>query len=214
MSVVLLRRRNPKHHPSGRPNQCPYCGSDLFQRWGEVTKAIKDKNSLTVSLYRYRCEMCHRTFRDYPGGVDRSRYSLGTRQLAALIWALGYSFRDIVTLFQKYEITLSRSTVWREGRALAAKLQGKKLENYRKMYTIDQNYIHKISAKCGVVVAVDVGEGQYAILGTLNETDPVSVRSWLRPLVKDAEVEVLQLQTSKLDILYHSKSINTAQLVG
>ena len=65
-----------------------------------------------------------------------------------------------------------------------------------------------------MVVAVEVGGGQYAILGTLDETDPRSVQSWLKPLIQDAEVEVLQLETGKLDLLYSSKTINTEQLVA
>lgn len=214
MPVVLLRRRKTNHQLISRPSKCPYCGSSLFQRWGEVTKPIRDKEGFDVTIYRYRCEVCKRTFRDYPVGIDRSNYSLGTKQLAALIWAFGYSYRDIVDLFQKYEVTLSRSTVWREGQTLATKLQGKKLQNYRNVFTIDQNYIHRVSAKFGVVVAVDVGGGQYAILGTLDEDNAHTVQSWLRPLVQDAEVEVLQLHTGKLDLLYSSNTINTSQLVA
>ena len=125
MSVVILRRRKTKSHQPDRPTHCPYCGSDLFQRWGEVTKSIKDKDVDNISFYRYRCEMCNRTFRHYPGGIDRSYYSLGTKHLAALIWALGFSYRDIVNLFQEYEITLSRSTV-RPG--IGHQVAGKKTE--------------------------------------------------------------------------------------
>ena len=109
MSVVILRPRKPKPSQPGRPTECPYCESELFQRWGEVKKSIKDKDMLDVTFYRYRCEKCNRTFRDYPGGVDRSYYSLGIKQIAALIWAFGYSYREIVDLYHKFEITLSRS---------------------------------------------------------------------------------------------------------
>lgn len=214
MPVVLLHRRKSKLHRFVRPSQCPNCGSAIFQRWGEVKKPIRDKDGVNVTVYRYRCELCQKTFRDYPVGFDRSNYSLGTKQLAALIWALGYSYRDIVELFQKYEITLSRSTVWREGQALAAKLNGRKLYNYRKTYTIDQNYVHQVSSNLGVVIAVDIGDGQYAILGTLDEDNPQSVKSWLRPLIKNAEIEILQLQTGKLDLLCSSKTINTGRLIA
>lgn len=214
MSVVILRRRKTKSHQAGRPSECPYCGSEVFQRWGEVKKSIKDKDLDDVSFYRYRCEECNRTFREYPEGIDRSYYSLGTKQLAGLIWALGYSYRDIVNLFQQYQINLSRSTVWREGQALASKLKEKKLQKYREIYTIDQNYIHRISSQLGVVIAVEIGGGQYAILGTLNEFDPRSVQSWLDPLIRDAEIEVLLLETGKLDLLYNEETINTEQLTS
>jgi len=214
MSVILLRCKKNKPITTGRPTQCPYCGSELFQRWGEVTKSVGYKETQYISLYRYRCECCNRTFRDYPGGIDRSQYLVGTKQLAALIWALGYSYRDTIRLFEKYDITLSRSTVWREGQALADKLDGRKLQNYRDTFNIDKNYIHQVSSHFGVVVAVDVGGGQYAILGTLDESDPGSVRSWLKPLIRDAEIDIMQLKTGKLDLLHRSKAINTAQLMA
>jgi DNA-directed RNA polymerase subunit RPC12/RpoP len=214
MPVIILRPRKTNPHTSGRPEQCPYCGSEIFQRWGEVTKPVRDKDDLDVALYRYRCEECKRTFRDYPEGIDRSDYSLGTRQIAALIWSFGYSYRDIVGLFKEYEITLSRSVVWREGQALAAKLQGMELSHYRRVFTIDKKYIPRVSSKFGVVVAVEVGSGRYAILGTLNEHNPRTVRSWLAPLVQDAEVKVIELQTSKLDLLYGSKTVHTGQLLA
>jgi hypothetical protein len=214
MPLILLRPKKTKTKPNGRPSRCPYCGSDLFQRWGEVTKPIKDKQDLNVKIYRYRCDVCDRTFRDYPDGVDRSEYTRGTRQLAALIWALGYSYRDVVSLFDELGISLSRSTVWREGQALAARLDGIEFKNHRGMFTIDQKYIHRISSNFGVVVAVDLGNGRYAILGTLNEHNPRSVQAWLSPLVQDADVEVLKLGTDKLDLLLKNQYLSTGQLLA
>ena len=214
MPVVLLRPRKTDPQPRGRPSECPYCGGSIFHRWGQTPKPVKDKQELGAIVYRYRCEKCERTFRDYPEGIDRSDYSRGTRQLAALIWALGLSYRDIICLFENYGISLSRSTVWREGQTLAARLGGKKLENFTQRYTIDKNYVHKVSSTFGVVVAVDVGKGQYTILGTLNEHNPHTVRSWFMPLIEDADVEIIQLGTGKLDLLYGTKTVDTGELMA
>ena len=186
----------------------------MFQRWGEVTKPVRDTDEIHVKLYRYRCDECKRTFRDYPLGIDRSDFSRSTKQLAALIWALGYSHRDVIKLFEKYGIALSRSTVWREGQALAARLDGIELNSHRKMFTIDKRYIHRISATFGVVLAVDIGDGRYAILGTLNEHDPRSIQYWLQPLVRDADIEIFQLATEKLDLLFGSEGLQTGDLLA
>ena len=132
--------------------------------------------------------------------------------MAALIWALGLSYRDIITLFKNYGINLSRSTVWREGKSLIANLEGKRLENHTKRFTIDKTYIHKVSSTFGVVVAIDVGGGQYTILGTLNEHNPHTVQAWLRPLIEDADVEIIQLATGKLELLYGTNTIDTSDL--
>jgi transposase-like protein len=212
MAIILIRPKKTTNHPSSRPTQCPYCGSYLFHRWGKVKKSVKDKRDSKVTLYRYRCEACRRTFRDYPEGFDRSDYSMGRRQLAALLWALGLSYRDITSLFEKYGITLSRSTVWREGQVLSTHLDGLKLRSYREKYSIDPNYVHWVSSKMGVVLVIDVGNRQYAIVGTLNEYNPLSVQSWLSLLVKNLEVEIYQLETGKLDLFANSEVIATGEL--
>lgn len=214
MPVILLRPKKTNSKPDGRPGCCPYCGSDLFQRWGEVTKPIRDGKTLEVKIFRYRCEACHRTFRSYPKGFDRSNYSRGTRQLAALIWALGYSYRDVVALFNELGVKLSRSTVWREGQALASRLEGMEFQSQRGMFTIDQQYIHRISSNFGVVIAVDLGNQRYAILGTLNEHNPRSIQVWLKPLVKDTDVQILNLGTDKLYRLVESNRLSTGPLVA
>jgi transposase-like protein len=212
MPVILLRPRKTHPHPSGRPTHCPYCGSSIFHRWGQTVKTVKDRLDLNAIAYRYRCEECERTFRDYPEGIDRSDFTRGTRQLAALIWAFGLSYRDIIGIFKNYGISLSRSTVWREGKKLASQLGDNKLKIHDKRFTIDKNYIHKVSSTFGIVVAIDVGSGHYTILGTLNEHNPYVVQSWLGPLVKDADIDIIQLGTSKLDLLHDSETIDTSEL--
>ena len=214
MPVILLRPKNIPVKTDSRPDHCPYCGSDLFQRWGEVTKPVRDGQALNLTIFRYRCESCHRTFRSYPQGVDRSDYSQATRQLAALIWALGYSYRDVVNLFNELGINLSRSTVWREGQALATRLEGMEFQTQRGMFTIDQQYIHRISSNFGVVVAIDLGNRRYAILGTLNEHNPRSVQAWLKPLVQDTDVQILNLGTDTLDRLVKPQRLSTGPLMA
>ncbi len=214
MPVILLRLIKTEYEQTERPSKCPYCGSQILQRWGQVTKPVKDPRDLTTVIYRYRCEECQRTFRDYPDGVDRSDYTSGVRKLAALIWALGLSYRDIINIFDDIGIKLSRSTVWREGQELVTRLNGRKLHNHIQRFRIDKNYIHKVSSKFGVVVAVDFGVGKYTILGTLNEHNPLSVKSWLQPLIQDTNIKVLELGTGKLDLFRTSKRIDTSDLLS
>lgn len=214
MPVILLRLTKAEYQPSDRPSSCPYCGSQILQRWGQVSKPVKDPQDLMTVVYRYRCEECERTFRDYPEGVDRSDYSSGIRKLAALIWALGLSYRDIINIFEDIGIQLSRSTVWREGQELVTRLNGRKLHNHIQRFRIDKNYIHKVSSKFGIVVAVDFGVGKYTILGTLNEHNPDSVKSWLQPLIYDTNIRVMELGTGKLDLFRTSDRIDTGDLLS
>jgi DNA-directed RNA polymerase subunit RPC12/RpoP len=209
MPIILLRLTKAEYQPNERPSACPYCGSQILQRWGQVSKPVKDPQDLRMVVYRYRCEECERTFRDYPKGVDRSDYSCGIRKLAALIWALGLSYRDIISIFEDIGIQLSRSTVWSEGQELVTRLNGRKLHNHIQRFRIDKNHIHTVSSKSGVVVAVDFGLGKYTILGTLDEHNPLSVKSWLQPLIQDTNIRVLELGTGKLDLFRTSNHIDT-----
>ena len=80
MPVILIRLPEVSIHPSARPERCPYCGSQILQRWGRVTKPVKDWRDIVVVIYRYRCQDCERTFRDYPEDIDRSNHARGIRR--------------------------------------------------------------------------------------------------------------------------------------
>jgi transposase-like protein len=202
MPVILIRLPEVRVQPNGRPTQCPHCGSEILQRWGRVTKPVKSRRDLVAVIYRYRCQECERTFRDYPEDIDRSNHARGIRRLAAVLWALGLSYREIIRILGKNQIKLSRSTIWREGQEVTAQLSGRKINKFRQEYRIDKNYIHKVSNNFGLVLAVDLCDGEYIILGTLNEHNPSYVTSWLRPLVQGTNIEIAQYGTDSLDYIY------------
>ena len=96
MPVVWLRLpqiRDEEIFVEVRPRSCPYCGGQILQRWGRITKPIKDVQEDQLVLYRYRCGNCGRTFRDYPDGTDRADHTQRIRQIAGLAWAMGMSCR-------------------------------------------------------------------------------------------------------------------------
>jgi hypothetical protein len=171
--------------------------SQVLQRWGRVSKSIQDKDDQVTNGFRYRCDECKRTFRGYPQGVDRSNRSRRIRRLAAIAMALGMSSREAADLFTKLGIPLSHTTVWRDGRELIDQL--KKEQNLLRQYSVDTHYIHNISNKLGVVVMVELGHGEYRVIGVVDEHNPRVVKSWLESLVRDINIEVLVHGTNKLD---------------
>lgn len=199
MPVILIQLPEVDHQHKSRPQQCPYCGSQILQRWGRVTKPIKERQDTVAEFYRYRCRDCNRTFRHYPMDIDRASHARGIRRLAALLWALGLSYREIIELLQKYEITLSISTIWRESQELTEQLAGKKINKLRKEFRIDKTYIHEVSKRFGLILAIDLCDGEYIIIGTLNEHNPAVVLSWLRPLAQDTQIRIGQFGTDTLD---------------
>ena len=202
MPVILIRLPSVNMMTNGRPEQCPHCGSQILQRWGRVTKPVKDKQDIIAVIYRYRCQNCGRTFRDYPDDIDRSSHARGLRRLAAVLWALGLSYREIIRMLEKNQINLSRTTIWREGQEVTSQLAGKRINKLRQEYRIDKTYIHKISNNFGLVLAIDLCDGDYIIVGTLNENNPAFVTSWLRPLVRDTNIEIAQFGTDRLNHIY------------
>ena len=101
MSRVRFALPKIKTFPDARPSACPHHGSIYLHRHGAVTKPVKDLHGDEVTVHRYRCCDCVRTFRHYPQGVDRHDQSHRLRGPAALCWALGLSVRSVRELISE-----------------------------------------------------------------------------------------------------------------
>ncbi len=119
MSIVVLKLPDVKAEVEDRPSRCPSCKGDILQRWGSQTRQVRDPQVETVRIYRYRCCRCRHTFRHYPEGVDQAQQSRRLRQLAALCWVLGLSYRGIAAVFAVFGVGISRMTAWRDAQAEA-----------------------------------------------------------------------------------------------
>ncbi len=194
MPVVILRlgEKNPKN--GSRPHQCPQCGSQILHKWGSEERVLKDVNQSVAQVHRYRCSSCNHTFRFYPSGSDRSNISRRVRRMAAIAWALGMSSREVVEFFHQFDIHLSHSTVWRDAHRLL-KQQGDGQDSRR--FNLDSRFLPGVSTRLGVVVAVDMGAGRLAVLGTVDEYNPRKVISQLTNLVGDV-VDVVTTETKSL----------------
>ena len=197
MPIVLLRLKNPQLLQDERPPQCPYCGSITFQRWGQAARDLQDTRPINTIVYRYYCNQCGRTFRHYPEGMDRSPLSIRIRRLAALIWVMDLSVRDVVDVFDELGVSMNRMTVWREGQKLIDELNNRKLITSRKRYTIDKSSDLYQRPEGSVVLAIGLEPGKIAVLGTLNTTNPSEVVSWLRPLMEEFEIDISSLATKE-----------------
>lgn len=198
MPAVVLHLPEKENGVCGRPSRCPSCQSQILQRWGKQPKILQDKDKNITRVPRYRCCDCGSTFRVYPNGVDRSGNTRRIRRLAAALFALGISSREIEKLFKSVGIHLSHSTIWRQGRELVGRLESDDSTTWQRVYTIDSYFIPRVSNRFGVVLGVDFGQDRFCILGTLDEFDPRKVKSWIQPLVGDIEVEISTVGTGML----------------
>jgi len=199
MPSILLRVQLIDNHLPQRPLSCPYCGSQILQRWGQVKKSILDTEAFESNISRYRCYDCQRTFRRYPAGVDRAGHSQRIRNLAALSCALGMSCREVGEVFSQLGVPLSRMTVWRDAQELVNRLEMQGQADLLKRYTIDRAYVPNVSRKLGVVLVLNVGAGKPFILGTLDDFNPQSVKAWLEQLVADPSIEITLMGTDMLN---------------
>ena len=191
MSIVTLQLPSVKRKTENRPEECPKCKGETFQRWGCVTKPVKDNGYRTVRVYRYRCCHCQRTFRHYPTGVDRATQTQRFRKLVALFWVLGLSLRGVCSVMEAFGISLSHMSVWRDIQE-HAKLQNRsrQWQNVR-VLGVDGAYPLGWGEKQPVLIAVDMGTGQPVELGYVDEKDPQAVRRFLEPLVQQLGVSVI-----------------------
>lgn len=197
MPIVIIRLDEPSVNTASRPESCPHCGSPQIRPWGQTTRSVHDAEPMQVRTQRFSCESCRRTFRFYPRGVDRSIHSVRIRKLAALIWLMDLSCRDVADVFTDLGVDLNRMTIWREGVKLVDQLNRQNLLNQKRRISIDKEGSVDRRPKDGVVLVLNLGPGKSAILGTLNINDPRAVINWLQPIVKDLDINVSVLGTTE-----------------
>jgi transposase-like protein len=191
MSIVLLQLPEVKYCQTARPNRCPYCPGETFQRWGGNTREVQDPHLREVLVYRYRCCECHRVFRHYPEGVSRAKQTMRMMKMAAICWALGMSHRGVVVLLAMFGIQLGHMTIWRDVQEQAERVRCSKQWSKVRVLGVDGLYVRGWGDTQPVLVAVDMGTGQPVALGYLDEKDPLAVQKFLEPLVQRLGVSVI-----------------------
>ena len=191
MAIITLRLTAVNSHPEGRPSSCRYCGHSILQKWGTVTKPVRDSQLQQVLVHRYYCTQCHRTSRHYPPGIERADQSLRLQQLAALCWQFGFSTRNVSGLFNAFGVSLAHMSVWRDVQKQAASLCQKRPRPPMRVLGLDGVYGRVAGQPHAATVVVDPGNGQLISLAAIDEHAVEQVVAWLKPLVVELGIEVL-----------------------
>lgn len=201
MAIVRIQLPSVNLDPTvlSRPQQCPKCACEILQRWGIVSKPLRDTEWEEVQVYRYHCTnvQCGHTFRWYPDGVDRADQSKRLRCLAALAWSMGLSLRGVGTIFSAFGegLKVSRMSVWRavqeQGKELRRTAKAQQQKHQVRVLGVDGAWIRLNGETTGVMVAVDMGNGQMVSMEVVDEHDPQAVCQWLKPVVSEFGVEVI-----------------------
>lgn len=167
-----------------RPKKCPYCEGETFQRWGHAKRKIKDTKVRTVKVYRYRCTSCRKTFRDHPEGISHAQQSERMKQLAVICWSFGLSHRGVEAILSAFGISLSRMTSWRDVQAGAERIRREKRWQPARVVGVDGAWLNGE----GVMVAVDMGDGEPLEIGMIDEKDMAAVTRWLKRLKQEHNI--------------------------
>lgn len=191
MPIVILQLPDVKRKTDSRPTKCRHCQGSTFQRWGKVSKPVRDNRYRRVQVYRYRCCHCRRTFRHYPAGIDRADQTQRLRKLVAIFWVLGLSLRGVKVALAAFNIELCHMTVWRDLDEAAREVARQRQWRPVRVLGLDGAYPLAKGKKQPVLVAIDLGTGQPMAIGYVDESNPQAVCRFLEPLVQRLGVSVI-----------------------
>jgi transposase-like protein len=191
MAIVLLQLPAVKRKMETRPQKCPNCPGETFQRWGKVRKPVRDSRYRSVQVYRYRCCHCRHTFCYYPEGVDSADQTQRLRKLAAIYWVMGMSLRGVVTALSAFGVQLSHMSVWRDLQEQAELMEKRQHWKPVRVLGLDGVYPLVKGKKRAVLIAVDLGDGRPVAIGQVDEANPQAVRRFLEPIVQRLGVSVI-----------------------
>lgn len=172
---------------------CPICGGRSVRRWGSDTRNIYDTRPINAVVFRFFCVDCNRTFRYYPQGIDRSQLTLRIRRLAALLWLMDVSTRDVEEIFDSLGVSINRMTVWREGQKLIEELTQHKLLTPESRYTIERLSSEDDLVTDGLSFSICLDSTVIAMLGYVRADDPATVIAWLKAILAGQEIEIHDL---------------------
>ena len=176
--MIVIQLPTVKRIKNERPTKCKYCEGEIFQRWGEMQRQVKDTKIRTARVCRYRCTKCKRTFRHYPEGISHAQQSERLKKLAVVCWSLGLSYRGIEMVFYAFGVSLSRMSGWRDEEAEGSEMRKKSTWKPVRVAGIDWAWLKGE----GIMVAVDLGDGEPLAIGKIDEKDMAAVERWLRTL--------------------------------
>ncbi len=200
MPVVLIECRDRVPDELKSPSFCPSCGATEIIRWGAERRGILDTQPVEATIIRYRCTKCLHTFRHYPKGVDRSPVSDRIRRLAALIWLMDMSCRDVVEVFETLGVSLNRMTIWREGQKLASALSKHTLLQPERRLSLLKEGNGTQHHNSGIILALSLSTEKITTLGLVDAPDVMTVIQWLEPLLKDFDINVSLKETQEIYI--------------
>jgi len=106
------------------------------------------------------------------------------KQLAVICWTLGLSHRGVEAILSAFGVRLSRMTSWRDVQDRADRIRREKRWQPARVVGVDGAWLRGE----GVMVAVDLGDGQPLAIGAIDEKDMAGVTRWLKRLKQEHKI--------------------------
>ncbi len=177
--------------PTDRPHACRYCSQPYLHSHGTLTKPVRDHKLKEVSVQRYKCLSCNRTFRHYPAGITNKDQSQRTVILAALMYGLGLSCSAASHLLGALGAHLGKITVWRDAQEAGEALRRKRPAGKVQILGADETVFKLQGREVVVGFVVDGQSGRTLGFEVLFGGDGQAFRKWLEPYAKELGAEVL-----------------------
>ena len=185
--TIILQLPEVKRNNFIRPKQCPYCKGETFQGWGTVNKGVKDTKIRNVKVRRYLCTSCKKTFREYPQGVNHAQQSDRLMKLCVIMWSLGLSYRSVELILSAFGVRLSHMSGWRDVQAEGEHIRRRLKWKAARVVGVDGAWENGT----GIMVAVDLGDGQMLSIAEIDEKDKEEVEDWLKDLKQKHKIGVI-----------------------
>lgn len=185
---LLPDRKNPK-------KKCT--GTHFKEHQSNCRKPLRDTRHSQVTVRRYRCLKCHRTFRVYPTGVSRAQQSDTLKGLSVLLYVLGLSYPGVADLLDALQYPLSKSTVYENVQAT-----GQRAIELRRQWRTHQCGQVKVlgmdftHVKCKgedriVAVATAILTGEPLDFEILQSESALHAEQWIRDIARMVGAEIL-----------------------
>ena len=194
---LILPGVDPGHTP--RPTCCPHCGGKYFRlHQKEVVKPLRDTRHEQVTVQRYRCMGCQRTWRAYPRGVTREQVSQRVKGLAVMLYLLGLSYGAVALVLEALGVYMCKSRVYDAVQAAARRVPGMQKSTLLEGVQTPAVGGDLTSVRCNgrwltLGLSVDDLTGLVLTVDELSAEDSKTLQEWLAPI---AEVVGAQLLVS------------------
>ncbi len=194
---MRLRLRLPTVVPDeyAIPLRCPYgCGGQYFALHQACAKAMADPSCPEVTVRRYRCVKCRRSFRVHPTGVSRHHRSQRLRGIGVMLYVLGLSYGAVADALAAFGWAGSKSSVYRDVQAAGAAVERmRRLQPQRRVQVVsaDATYVICNRQQVTIAVALDALAGDVLDIELVDSESADGLRPFLRQLQAEYGMEVL-----------------------